>query len=80
MGYVGNWNNLRDNLDHVRRNIERSKTRASSLQQNSSKPNPASANRKTLSLVEMRRNDLRKIRLVYILLVLAGIVSLYFFL
>ncbi len=78
MSYFGDWGNLKRNLDRVRDNIATKKTNARSRNHRPTLISSSAKNRKSLSLVEHRRKDIRRVRLIYLALIILMTIMFYF--
>ena len=69
MGYVGNWNNLREKIALTKERIHNKKERGEKRVSKNIVLNDAAKNRTRISLVEQRRKDIFYIRLFLIVLI-----------
>lgn len=80
MGYFGDWGNLQRNMDRVKDNIASKREHASKHSWGKKEFSEAAKNRKSFSLVNQRRKDITRVRLIYLMLLIAAILIFYFLL
>jgi hypothetical protein len=79
MTYMGDWGKLQNNMDKLRAKIAEKKSRQPSIK-NSGKRNKAALNRKPMSLVAYRKNQIRKIRLFLVLVFIVALILMSIYL
>lgn len=78
MGYLGGWKNLSKSLDNTPNNIASAKKRGRTRSPKKVKINEAAKNRTRISLVELHKKELIKVRITYTLMLTFVAILIYF--